>query len=229
MGGRWSRAMRRAAIVVVMVAAAVLVYYASVVMRARAVTEERIGAALRDADIVLRPGDLAPDRLDALMAVQDPGFRSHGGTDFRRGTMTTITQALVKRYYFDRFRPGLAKIRQSLIARFALDPLVAKDEQLTLFLNTVYLGTFRDREVNGLADGAAFFFEKRFEDLSTDEYFALLATIDAPNRFDPKRHPHRNARRVLQIRRLLAGECARGGIWTREPTCFSEDPVPSGL
>ena len=34
--------------------------------------------------------------------------------------MTTITQALVKRYYFDAFRPG--------VSRFAVDSLVSKPE-----------------------------------------------------------------------------------------------------
>ena len=36
--------------------------------------------------------------------------------------------------------PGLAKLRQTLIAVFALDALVSKETQLLLFINIVGLG-----------------------------------------------------------------------------------------
>jgi hypothetical protein len=44
--------------------------------------------------------------------------------------MTTITQSLVKGLYFRHFRPGIRKIRQSLIARFALDGHMSKQRLL---------------------------------------------------------------------------------------------------
>ena len=45
--------------------------------------------------------------------------------------MTTISQGLVKVLYFPSgFRPGIAKIRQTLIAQYAFDASVSKQEQL---------------------------------------------------------------------------------------------------
>ncbi len=69
--------------------------------------------------------------------------------------MTTLSQGLVKLLYFpDGFRPGVAKIRQTLIAQYALDKLVCKDDQLHRFLNIAYLGHKDGRAIHGLADAS---------------------------------------------------------------------------
>ena len=109
--------------------------YAVDIYRARSLTPELIGDALRSGAIVLEVEDLSLQQRRAWLGVQDPNFFQHPGWDFASGRITTITQALVKVYYFEQFRPGIAKIRQSLIARFALDPLVSKEDQLRLFIN----------------------------------------------------------------------------------------------
>jgi membrane peptidoglycan carboxypeptidase len=171
------------------------------VVLARAETRLRIGGDLARA--ALSPDALAPEHLRALLAVQDPRFFEHRGWDPLGGTSTTITQALVKRYYFDGYRRGIwSKLRQSLIARFALDPLVSKREQLTLFINTAYLGTVDGTEVNGFEEGAQVFFGKPFAELTNDEYLALLV-FDAPNHLNPRR-AEANARHVRQVKELLA-------------------------
>jgi hypothetical protein len=43
-------------------------------------------------------------------------------------------------YYFENFKPGIQKIKQTLISRFAFDNLTPKDTILKLFINEVYLG-----------------------------------------------------------------------------------------
>ncbi|KAB7648349.1 biosynthetic peptidoglycan transglycosylase [Polymorphobacter fuscus] len=154
--------------------------------------------------------DIAPHRLAMLEAVEDPGFRQHHGIDGNTpgSGKTTITQSLVKRLYFKRFQPGFAKIEQSLIARFVLDPALSKDEQLRAFLNVSELGTHHGRTVIGFADAAQSWFGKPLGNLSDDEWLALVAMGPAPNRLDPQRHPRENAQRVARIKRLLAGKCA---------------------
>jgi len=42
--------------------------------------------------------------------------------------------------YIYNFKPGFMKIKQTLIAWLAVDPLVSKDDQLTVFINTSYMG-----------------------------------------------------------------------------------------
>ena len=129
----------------------------------------------------------------------------------------------MKWYYFEDFQPGLAKIRQSLIARFALDPLVSKRDQLTLFINNVWLANVDGRDVRGLAEGARVFYGKRFQELTSDEFLSLLV-FDQPARLNVRVDPAGNARRVRQIKRLLAGECRRGGLLRWAPNCWTEEP-----
>ena len=46
--------------------------------------------------------------------------------------MTTISQGLVKVLYFPGgFRPGIAKVRQTLIAQYAFDPSVSNRSSLS--------------------------------------------------------------------------------------------------
>ncbi len=182
----------------------IALHYTRAVLQARTGTPDILQAALADPAMVLEPDDVPPPRLRALLAVQDPRFFEHKGWDFSGGRMTTITQALVKRYYFHSFRPGISKIRQSLIARFAMDPLVSKADQLTLFINTVYLGTLDGRAVNGLADGAQVFFGRPFAQLSWDEYLALLASFSAPDAVNPRVNPKENVRQVEALKRQLS-------------------------
>lgn len=67
-----------------------------------------------------------------LLKVQDPKFYHHKGVDTTTpGTgVTTLSQGLVKIFYFDEFSPGIKKIKQTLIARFAFDPLTPKKQFL---------------------------------------------------------------------------------------------------
>jgi membrane peptidoglycan carboxypeptidase len=193
----------------ILLVGAAVVYVAVIVYQARRETPALAAAALQSDEMVLDVEDLTPRQLEILLKVQDPRFFEHKGMDLHTpgAGWTTITQALVKIHYFASFEPGAAKIRQSLIARFALDPLVSKQDQLRMFLNEAYLGTTQGRAVNGFDEGARVYFDKPFAALTEDEYIALVAMLIAPNGCNVRRQPGLNAERVLRIRRLLAGEC----------------------
>ena len=186
------------------------VYYTAVVVQARRETPAIVAAALQSERMVLEIEDLTPRQLEILLKVQDPGFYEHKGVDLRTpgAGWTTITQGLVKIHYFDPFEPGLAKVKQSLIARFALDPFVSKEDQLRLFINEAYLGASEGGEAIGFAQGARVYFDKPFAELTEDEYVALVAMLIAPDTCNVLRQPKLHAERVLRIQRLLAGECA---------------------
>ena len=127
--------------------------------------------------------------------------------------LTTITQALAKILYLERFQPGLgAKLRQTVIAIFAFDSLVPKDTQLPLLLNIAGLGGEEGREIRGFADGEEAYFDKNFEELTTDEYLALVAMLIAPNGINVETDPTLNARRVEYIKRLLRGDYEPRGL-----------------
>ena len=147
--------------------------------------------------------------LEALLRVEDPGFEGHSGIDLRTpgAGATTITQGLVKMLYFEHFKPGpFNKLRQSVIA-LAVVCRIPKERQLTLFLNSVYLGERDGREVHGFADGARTHFSKELAALDERQWLALIAMVVGPNHFDVTAFPQRNGERVARIEAMLAGKC----------------------
>ena len=186
----------------------VFAYYFVVVMKARAETPEIVTNALRAESTQLEVDDLTEQQWDALLKIQDPNFYHHHGFDISTpgAGVTTLSQGLVKLFYFDNFKPGLAKIKQTVIARFAFDPLTLKDIILKLFVNHVYMGQRDGRATYGLVNAAAFYFNKKFKELNRDEYLALIAMIRAPDAFHYFNEREENDARVIRIKKFLSGE-----------------------
>lgn len=176
-------------------------------------TPELIAAHTANADMALTLEQLSEEQVRILLAVEDPNFYSHRGIDLSTpgAGLTTITQALAKRLYFESFQPGLAKIRQSLLA-FVLDRRMTKSAQLELFINTAYFGEREGNAVNGFAAAARVYFNKEFAALTREEYLALVAMLIAPNELSLATQPEKNAKRVRRIERLLRGECKPAGL-----------------
>ena len=185
----------------------VLGYYAGAIMEARSNTKEIVANALNSGRMKLELTDLSEEQLEALLKVQDPNFYNHKGVDFvTPGTgVTTISQGLVKMYYFDHFEPGIKKVKQTLIARFAFDPLTPKDTILKLFINEAYLGQENGKPLKGFEDASSFYFGKNFKQLSWEEYLSLIAMIRAPYHFHYKNKPEQNQERVARIKTVLSG------------------------
>ncbi|MGH7566771.1 MAG: transglycosylase domain-containing protein [Gemmatimonadota bacterium] len=161
----------------------------------------------------LDPSELPPGRIEDLLVVEDPAFRSHHGIDVCTpgAGWTTITQGLAKDLYFEEFRPGpIAKLQQSLAA-IVLDARTSKDRQLRLFLGRAYLGETATGAVNGFAPAARVWFRKDIHRLDRREFLSLVAMVIGPNEYGIADHPQRNAERVARIERLLAGECRPTG------------------
>ncbi len=132
----------RGALVALVVAIGILTAYeAYAVWRAESRTDEILAAALSKPQKI-SVAQLSAEQMDILLKVEDPAFFEHSGVDVSSPGqgMTTITQGLVKFLYFDPFRPGFAKIEQSLIAWLVLNRHLTKDQQLALFLNQAYFG-----------------------------------------------------------------------------------------
>ena len=220
---RW-HLVRLVVLVALVCFSAVLGYYTFEVVWARAETPRIVAEAFATRPLELSPDALSAAQLQALLAVADPHFFTHSGWDFGGGTMTTITQSLVKGLYFEQFKPGIRKIRQSLIARFALDPQLPKKEQLRLFINTIWLGSVDGRPIEGFAEGARAFYGQEFAALTCDEYLSFLM-FDRPAELNVHVNPQGNAQRVRQIKRLLAGACRRPGLLGTAPNCWTEDPT----
>lgn len=194
-------------------ACGLVVLYAAVTIgegfvRARTVVRRQVAST----PLVLRPESLTHEQTRILLRVEDPTFFSHHGVDLHTpgAGMTTLTQGLVKFLYFQSFRPGVAKVRQSLLA-IGFDARIEKQMQLALFLNASYLGTHQGRVIRGFEDGARTFFGRPFAELTRDQYLALVAMCVAPDALNVVTHPARNAARVDGIERLLANQCSPSG------------------
>lgn len=178
-------------------------YYAYIVFDARTSTFSKVSTARIQFEVPLLKNDLSDKQLKELITIQDPNFYSHKGTDFLGKRVTTITQSLVKFLYFEKFTPGIAKIKQSLIASFALDSLVSKNEQLELFLNLTYFGNVDGVDVRRFSKAAKVYFGKQFKDLSDEEYLKLLAMLSGPNLYNVKTNPTKNSEQVALLRKQL--------------------------
>ena len=170
---------------------------------------DAIIAAADPADIVL-----SPPRTAALLTLEDPTFWSNKGLDFSSpgAGMTTISQSLGKRIFFEHFHPGLPKGELIALTRFALYPKVDKPRTLKAFLATAYFGQRDGRPVVGIGAGARAWFGKPLAALTDREFLSLLAMGLSPRALDPVRHAAANAERVGRIERLLARRCRPDGF-----------------
>ncbi|WP_431097195.1 transglycosylase domain-containing protein [Polaromonas aquatica] len=182
-------------------------YYANEVRAARGATPSLVSEAGKRFGAQLKLTDLSKERQAILLAVEDPAFTRHHGVDLETSGagMTTITQALVKLIYFpEGFKQGIAKIRQTLIAQYALDSLLSKNDQMQLFLNICYLGSKNGQPVHGYAAGAQAYFGKNFAELTDEEFLSLVAMHIAPDSLKPG--TPENTQRVQRIHAYLSGK-----------------------
>lgn len=193
--------------VVLLLVLGLAAYQGAAVLRAQARTPDVLQRAWAQAGPPISR-ELQVSWIEALLRVEDPGFRMHRGVDFSTPGQgwTTITQALAKRLYFDSFTLGFAKIEQSLIARFVLDPAISKDEQLDLFLSHAYFGHVDGRPVIGFRNAAQVYHGKALGELNREEFLALVAMLPAPNDLRPGTAA--SAERLARIERLLDNACA---------------------
>lgn len=221
--------------------AATTAYYLNAVVQAREYTKKVVSMDLAKhqwrkpgeapVEFELRGHDLSGRQKEILVKVQDPGFYGHDGIDLKTpgAGLTTITQAIVKKLYFKKFRPGIAKIEQTLIACLAVDGLISKDEQVTLFINTMYFGKVDGKPVIGLKSAANAYYRKPLKTLTEEEYISLIAMIVMPSTFHLLDHPEWNRDRTNRIKALLSGKYKPKGLMDQFYGRLPQEVIDSGL
>ncbi len=219
----------------------ICVYYMYSLHEARKYTREMISIDLEKAQwrhpngIIKRfeifSRDLSKRQTEILIKVQDPGFYHHNGIDLSTpgAGLTTITQSIVKKLYFDNFKPGIAKIEQSLIARFIVNKLISKDDQLTLFINTMYFGNLDGQPIVGLESAANTYYHQAVKRLTEDQYISLIAMIVMPGTFHIIDHSEWNMDRTNRIKALIAGEYKPKGLMDQFYGELPQEVVNAGL
>jgi membrane peptidoglycan carboxypeptidase len=216
-------------------------YYVYAIQEARKYTQEIISLDLAKAQwrhpngtvkrFEIFSHDLSKRQTEILIKVQDPGFHDHNGIDLSTpgAGITTITQAIVKKLYFDNFKPGIAKIKQSLIAKFVVNELIPKDDQLTLFVNTMYFGNVDGKPTVGLESAANAYYHKPVNKLTEDQYISLIAMLVMPKTFHIIKHPEWNMDRTNRIKALIAGEYKPKGLMDQFYGELPQEVINAGL
>jgi penicillin-binding protein 1A len=139
--------------------------------------------------------DFPDDLVNAVVGIEDRHFFTHPGFDpqgilralqrnIAAGTIveggSTITQQLVKMRFLGHERTLLHKLREALVAVW-LDTQLDKNEILTRYLNSVYLGN----GAYGMSAAARLYFSKGLSELTLPEAAMLAGLIRAPSRENP--------------------------------------------
>ena len=150
----------------------------------------------------------------AIVAVEDARFYSHGGVDWfgilraawanlrkrriEQGA-STITQQLARRLFLTPEKTYKRKIREIILACQIEKKLASKQKILEYYLNEIYFGS----GAYGVAAASQVYFGKPLQELSIPQ-FALLAGLPrAPSRYSPLRNPLlAKRRRNFALRRM---------------------------
>ncbi len=145
----------------------------------------------------VRFSDIPANLRDAMVAVEDRRFFSHGGIDWRgiaralwqdihEGEIvqggSTITQQLIKNAVLTSDRTLTRKLKEASMA-VILESRLSKQEIFTLYFNNVYLGQNGTFAIHGFAEAAQVYFGKQLSDLTLSESAFLAGLIHAPNRY----------------------------------------------
>ncbi|CAA9226591.1 MAG: Multimodular transpeptidase-transglycosylase [uncultured Acidimicrobiales bacterium] len=197
-----------------------------------------------DTSIPVEAKDIPDVLKQAVVAVEDKRFYSHGGIDPMgalralwadvRGRAvvqggSTITQQYVKNVYTSGERTLARKIREAVLAS-QLDRKVTKDEILYRYLSNIYLGG----GAYGIGAAAESYFKKPVNNLNASESAMLAGLISAPSDFEPRSNPNQaEINRVFVLDEMLAQnrlDPVRHAEAVGQKLFFptAEEPTPSG-
>ncbi len=171
--------------------------------------------------------EISPAILNALVATEDARFYEHRGIDevallrvfFKSvllrdrssGGGSTISQQIAKNLYPRSGRGWVSlpanKIREAIIA-YRLEKIYAKDEILTLYLNSVPFG----ENIFGIDVAAERFFSKTPAEINVPEAAVLVGILKANTLFNPRLYPDQS----LQRRNTVIDRMARYNYITLE-------------
>jgi penicillin-binding protein 1A len=152
--------------------------------------------------------------VNAVLSIEDRRFYRHWGVDlvgiarairanYASGSLvqggSTITQQLVKLRIVGNERSFARKLREAFAALW-LEMRIGKDEILTRYLNSVYMGA----GAQGIPAAAELYFSKHPRDLTLPEAAMLAGMIKAPSRFNPLQNlPGAQARAAVVLQAMV--------------------------
>ncbi|MEM7547462.1 MAG: PBP1A family penicillin-binding protein [Pseudomonadota bacterium] len=143
----------------------------------------------------VRPGDVSPYLVQAIIAAEDRRFYSHFGIDprgllramvanVRAGRFvqggSTLTQQVAKNVFLTSERTLERKLKEIPVA-IALELKYVKDDILSIYMNRVYLGA----GATGFEAAAQRYFSKSAKFVTLPEAAMLAGLLKAPSKFAP--------------------------------------------
>ena len=162
--------------------------------------------------------NISPNVVNALVSTEDARFYEHRGIDEwavlrvfvktifmanrSSGGGSTLSQQIAKNIFGrDNWGPltlPVSKIRESIIA-YRLEKLYAKNEILTLYLNTVPFG----ENTFGIGTAAERYFSTTPSKLTVPQAATLVGLLKANNAYNPRLYPEKSIqRRNIVIRQM---------------------------
>lgn len=152
--------------------------------------------------------DIPKVMKDAVLAIEDARFFSHGGVDYlgviRAGLAnvgrtkaqgaSTITMQVARNVYLSAEKTYTRKIYEILLT-FKLEHMLTKDQILEIYMNQIFLGN----RAYGFAAASDAYFGKPLKDISIAEAAMLAGLPKAPSAFNPIVNPKRARSRQLYI------------------------------
>ena len=152
--------------------------------------------------------DIPKVMKDAVLAIEDARFFSHGGVDYlgviRAGLAnvgrtkaqgaSTITMQVARNVYLSAEKTYTRKIYEILLT-FKLEHMLTKDQILEIYMNQIFLGN----RAYGFAAASEAYFGKPLKDISIAEAAMLAGLPKAPSAFNPIVNPKRARSRQLYI------------------------------
>ena len=152
--------------------------------------------------------DIPQVMKDAVLAIEDARFFSHGGVDYlgviRAGLAnvgraksqgaSTITMQVARNVYLSSEKTFTRKLYEILLT-FKLENLLTKDQILEIYMNQIFLGN----RAYGFAAASEAYFGKPLKDITIAEAAMLAGLPKAPSAYNPIINPKRAKARQLYI------------------------------
>jgi penicillin-binding protein 1A len=179
-----------------------------------------IGSFALERRIVVNYNDFAPVLREAVIAIEDKTFETHGGINFFRifGALihdlrthgraqgaSTLTMQLARNLFLSADRTALRKIQEAYLA-IQIERAFTKEQIFTLYGNQIYLGS----GMYGFEAASEFYFSKHAKDLNLTEAALLAGLPKGPAGYSPILNPDKALRR----RNLVLEEMESDGVIT---------------
>ena len=131
---------------------------------------------------------------NAVLAIEDDRFYSHGGVDYvgiLRATITnlrgnlsqgasTITMQVARNFFLSNEKTFSRKIYEVLLS-WEIESQLSKDKILEIYMNQIFLG----QRAYGFSSAAQIYFGKELKDISIAESAMLAGLPKAPSAYNP--------------------------------------------